>query len=81
MNVGIHGIQKKFLDQAGLRYIFGTVCEDMIRRKKSTEEFSLWGTYINEHRQDFLDSEIDPQFHELFNEVYQEVSAAQQVLV
>ena len=81
MNIYIHSFQANLIDENALRHFLKIIVKDMLKRKQPTEEFSLWGTYINEHRQDFLDAEIDPQFHELFNEVYHEVSAVEQMII
>ncbi|MFS2185664.1 hypothetical protein ACCC92_03260 [Mucilaginibacter sp. Mucisp84] len=67
------------LNDAGLRFSFKKTCRKMIKRKLPSEEYTLWGRYINDHIEDFIEEVIvDDAYRDRFREAYQEVLAEQQ---
>ncbi len=69
INVEIGGHQAGFLDLEGLKFRFRSISNEIIKRKLPSEEYTLWGRYINNNLNNFL-SELDDNYREIFYEIY-----------
>jgi hypothetical protein len=72
INLDIGGHQGAYFDEQGLRYRFRIIADRLVKRKLPTEEYTLWGRYINENLPDFL-ADFDDYYNDLFLEVYNDL--------
>jgi len=74
INEDIGGHQAHFLNDQALRFRFRSIARKLLKRKLPTEEYTLWGRYINDNLPVFL-TYLDIFYQDLFLEVYNEVLA------
>lgn len=68
--VDIGGHQAGYLNDTGLTFRFESICQEIIKRKLPSEEYTLWGRFINDNLNDFI-SEFDEYYRVLFLESYE----------
>ncbi|WP_025144864.1 HNH endonuclease [Pedobacter jeongneungensis] len=69
INLCIAGHRMLELNEQALRYCFRNIANKLLIRKLPTEEYTLWGRFINDNLADFL-QEIDNFYADIFREVY-----------
>lgn len=67
--VDIGGHQSGKLNEVALRFNFGNICKEILKRRLPSEEFTLWGRYINDHLPDLL-STLPGHYVQMFCEEY-----------
>lgn len=63
-------------DERGLRTSFEIISDKILERTSVEEEFTLWGRYLNEYIQDFVNNEFDKGFAHIFVDCYKQRAAA-----
>ncbi len=71
LDIGGHMLGK--LNDDGLSFNFQTTCREILQRKLPTEEFTLWGRYINNHIDEFVNHYVDAEYRDRFLEAYDSV--------
>jgi|GEM_PF-476891 len=74
INEDIAGYQANFLDEQALRFRFRAIAKKLVKRTLPSEEYTLWGRFINDNIPAFL-AYLDIFYSDLFLEVYQEILA------
>jgi len=74
INEDIGGHLANILDDRALRFRFGITAKKLLKRKMPTEEYTLWGCYINENLPFFLNY-LDQYYQDLFLRIYNDVLA------
>ena len=76
--VGVGAYQIGRYNDEFLRVWFENICNKIIDRKLSSEEYTLWGIFINDHLEELLAETLDENFIQLFLEVYEQTLHPQQ---
>ncbi|RBQ06698.1 HNH endonuclease [Pedobacter miscanthi] len=76
INVDIGGHQANFLTEDGLRFRFRALAAKLIKRKEASEEYTLWGRFLNTEIALML-TYLDAFYRNLFIEEYNDVLANQ----
>lgn len=66
----VAGHQRGDLDDGAIRFFFRMMSHKILKRRLPSEEFTLWGRYINDHLAEFLTEIIDVNYVQLFINVY-----------
>lgn len=73
LDIAAHLIQE--IGGPELIYCFKKTCRKLIKRKLPTEEFTLWGRYINNSINEFILADIPLDYREIFRTAYSETLA------
>lgn len=71
INTNLFGYHSKVIDEQALRFNFKVIAEKLIKRKLPSEEYTLWGRYLNNNLSTFLNY-LDNKSKDLFLQVYNE---------
>jgi 5-methylcytosine-specific restriction endonuclease McrA len=85
----LDGFRKKILDdisafemnvinENALNYYFKQTSIDIIARKSAEEEYTLWGRFVNDHINEFIQKYVPQSYHERFAIAYHAAVVAQQ---
>lgn len=76
--VDIGAFELNVTDEVALTYYFTRTCKDMLRRTSAEEEYTLWGRYVNDHIDDFIQKYVPHVYGIRFRNAYNAAVAEQQ---
>lgn len=71
INTNLVGYRSQIINEQALRFNFRVIAEKLLKRKLPSEEYTLWGRYLNDNLSSFLNY-LDDESKNLFLEVYNE---------
>lgn len=69
-SIDIGGHMMGEINDDGLQFNFQTTCREILSRKSPEVEFTLWGRYINDNIEAFIDEYIDVAYQDRFRQAY-----------
>jgi hypothetical protein len=68
--VDIGAFEIHVTDEAALFYYFTQTCKDILARNSAEEEYTLWGRYVNDHIDDFIQKYVPQEYGIRFRNAY-----------
>lgn len=68
--IDIGAFEMNVINENALIYYFTQTSKDIIARKSAEEEYTLWGRYVNDHIDDFIQKYVPQQYSDRFRRAY-----------